>query len=48
MVGGNLGFRTGDGVSEFSLDPNVGFFVGNNFALGGHVNFQAGNSVTPS
>jgi hypothetical protein len=41
MVGGSLGLKTGDGASEFSLDPNIGFFVGNNFAIGGHVNFSS-------
>ncbi len=39
MVGGSLGLKTGDGASEFNLNPNIGFFVGNNFALGGFVNF---------
>ncbi len=41
MVGGSLGFKTGEGVSEFAFDPNIGGFVANNFALGGHVNFSS-------
>jgi hypothetical protein len=40
MVGGGLGLKTGDGASEFNLNPNVGFFVANNFAIGGSGNFS--------
>jgi hypothetical protein len=39
MIGGGLGLKTGEGASEFNLNPNVGFFVANNFALGGSLNF---------
>lgn len=41
MVGGSLSLKTGEGASEFSLDPNIGFFVANNFAVGGHVKFSS-------
>jgi hypothetical protein len=41
MVGGNLGLKTGEGNSEFSLNPNIGFFVANNFAIGGHANYSS-------
>jgi hypothetical protein len=40
MTGGNFSLQTGEGASEFVLTPNVGFFVGKNFALGGFVNFS--------
>jgi hypothetical protein len=41
MVGGNLGLKTGDGTSEILVNPNIGFFVANNFTIGGHVNYSS-------
>ena len=43
MVGGTLGFITGKENSQFNLDPNVGFFVANNFALGGFLSYSQRN-----
>jgi hypothetical protein len=43
MVGGSLGFNTGDGTSQFDFNPNVGFFVANNFALGGFAAYSSKN-----
>jgi hypothetical protein len=43
MVGGSLGFNTGEGTSQFNMNPNIGFFVGDNFALGGFVSYSSRN-----
>ncbi len=40
MLGGSLGLKTGKDASEFLLNPNIGVFAANNFALGGFVNFS--------
>ncbi len=41
LIGGSLGFATGEGSSQFNLSPNIGFFVANNFAIGGKANFNS-------
>jgi len=41
LIGGSLGFQTGEGSNSFNFDPNVGFFVGDNFALGGALGFSS-------
>jgi hypothetical protein len=41
LLGGSLGFQTGEGSNSFNFDPNVGFFVGDNFAIGGKLSFQS-------
>jgi hypothetical protein len=41
LIGGSLGFQTGEGSNSFNLDPNVGFFIGDNFAVGGKLTFQS-------
>lgn len=41
LIGGSLGFQTGEGSNSFNFDPNIGFFVGDNFALGGKIGFSS-------
>lgn len=41
LVGGNLGFQTGENASQFNLSPNVGVFVANNFAVGAALNINS-------
>lgn len=41
LVGGNLGFQTGENSNQFNLSPNIGFFVAKNFALGAALNFNS-------
>jgi hypothetical protein len=41
MVGGNFGFRTGDGSNEFRLTPDLGFFVARNFAVGANLGYAS-------
>ena len=38
LLGGGATFQTTDGESYFSLNPNVGYFVANNFAVGARAN----------
>jgi len=37
MANGGLAFFAGDGTTQFSLTPTIGFFVADNFAIGGAV-----------
>ena len=40
MVGGSLVLQTGKDVSNFTLNPSVGVFAANNFALGAELNLS--------
>lgn len=40
MTGGQVSFRTIKNASNFKLNPNFGYFVGDNLALGGNINFD--------
>jgi hypothetical protein len=41
LVGGNVGFQTGENTNQFIFNPNVGAFVSNNLAFGGNLNFNS-------
>jgi len=38
--GGGLGFSTGTGYTQFSLNPLVGYMVNSRFSTGGVINYQ--------
>ena len=40
LVGGGLGLQTGENNSQFSIDPNFGFFFFDNFAAGANVTYN--------
>jgi hypothetical protein len=46
LLGGDVSFQTSDGNSLFTARPNVGFFVANNFAIGGQFTLFAGDGFT--
>jgi hypothetical protein len=46
LLGGDISFQTSDGNSLFTAKPNVGFFVANNFAIGGQFTLFAGDGFT--
>ena len=48
MTGGQLSLQTNKNSSSFQLNPNFGYFVGNNLALGGHVTLDFGKQGTIS
>lgn len=48
LAGGQLAFTTNKNASSFRLNPNVGFFVGNNLAVGGGVRFDFSKAGTVS
>ena len=39
-AGGGFALRTGEGSSQFSLNPTIGYFFADNFALGGTVSYD--------
>lgn len=39
-VNGGIGLQTGESSSRFSLNPSFGYFVANNFLLGGALNAE--------
>jgi hypothetical protein len=41
LVGGGFAMRTGEGSSQFSFNPTVGYFFANNFSLGGTMVFNS-------
>jgi len=41
LVGGGFAMRTGEGSSQFLFNPTVGYFFGNNFALGATLAFNS-------
>ena len=47
LLGGNAGFSStsvaGASSSNYNLSPNVGYFISENFALGGRVGFNGGS-----
>jgi hypothetical protein len=43
LVGGGISLLTGEGSSQFAIDPNFGFLVANNFMLGGRVSYDRQN-----
>lgn len=47
MIGGGLQFQTSEGTSLFTADPNIGFFLANNFAAGAQITLisTSGNTV---
>lgn len=40
LVGGGLGLQTGENSSQFSLNPNFGYFFADNFAAGASLGFD--------
>ena len=46
LLGGNISFQTSDGTSVFSATPNIGFFIGNNVAIGMQLNLLTGEGFT--
>lgn len=48
MAGGQLSLTTNKNASSFRLNPNVGFFVGDNLALGGNIRFDFSKAGTVS
>ncbi|TAD92460.1 MAG: hypothetical protein EAY75_02550 [Bacteroidetes bacterium] len=47
LVGGGLGLKTGENNSQFSIDPNFGYFFFDNFAAGANLrlNFSKAGAV---
>lgn len=41
LTNGSISFFAGDGTSQFSLNPTIGFFVANNFTIGGALALNA-------
>lgn len=48
MAGGQISFSTTKNASNFKLNPNFGYFVGDNLALGGNLNFDFAKQGTVS
>jgi outer membrane protein W len=48
MAGGQLAFTTNKNASSFRLNPNFGYFVGDNLAVGGNVRFDFSKAGTVS
>ena len=46
LLGGNISFQTSDGTSVFTATPNIGFFIGNNIAIGVQLNLLTGEGFT--
>jgi hypothetical protein len=46
LLGGDVAFTSVESTSAFSLAPNVGFFVANNFAVGGQFSLYTSEGYT--
>lgn len=46
MLGGNVSFQAADGGTLFVINPNLGVFVSNNFAIGLQFNLVASDGFT--
>lgn len=46
MVGGQLNLNTNEGGSNFRFNPQLGYFIANNFALGGQISFDFSKAGT--
>jgi len=46
LLGGDISFQTSDGNSLFTAKPAVGYFIANNFAIGGQFTLFASDGFT--
>lgn len=46
LLGGDISFQTSNGNSVFTATPRVGYFIVNNFALGGEFNLLTSEGFT--